>query len=161
MVIENDYSLNSKVKSVIKEFENKQIFFREKASAVLKDTIVDMYRTELKKSENSTGAIETVISYINTNYKNKITNSILAKLTGYHEYHLNRIFKKQVGITIHKFIMQVRINEAKKLLMTTDIPIYSIAEATGFNSDTHLSNCFKTYFGYSPIEYKNNFKNRI
>ena len=160
-VIENDYSLNSKIKSIIKEFENKQIFFREKAGAVLKDILVDMYRTDLKKSENSTSAIETVISYINTNYENKIANSDLAKLTGYHEYHLNRIFKKQTGMTIHKFIMQVRINEAKKLIMTTDIPIYSIAEATGFNSDTHLSNCFKNYFGYSPLEYKANFKNRI
>ncbi len=161
IVIENNYSLNSKVKNIIKEFESKQIFFREKSGAMLKDILVDMHRTQLKKSENSSGAIQTVISYIDTNYQNKIINSDLAKLTGYHEYHLNRIFKKQTGMTIHKFILQIRINEAKKLLMTTDTPIYSIAEMTGFSSDTHLSSCFKNYFGYSLMEYKNNFKNRI
>ncbi len=161
LVIENDYSLNSKVKYITEEFENKQIFFREKSSAMLKEILVDMYRNELKKSENSLDTVERVISYIKANFENKIVNSNLAKLTGYHEYHLNRIFKKQTGMTIHQFILQVRINEAKKLIMTTDIPIYSIAEMTGFNSDTHLSSCFKNYFGYSPIHYKNNFKNRI
>lgn len=161
IILENDYSINQKVKIIIEEFEKKQIFFREKGSALLKDILIDIYRKELKKSENSLDTVEKVISYINANYENKITNSQLAKLTGYHEYHLNRIFKKQTGGTIHKYIMEVRINEAKKLLMTTNIPIYVIAQKTGFNSDTHLSNCFKNYFGYSPIEYKNNFKNRI
>lgn len=161
IMLENDYSINQKVKSVIDEFEKKQIYFREKASALLKDILIDIYRTELKKSENSLDTVEKVIAYINANYENKITNSQLAKLSGYHEYHLNRIFKKQTGGTIHKYIMEVRINEAKKLLMTTNTPIYIIAQKTGFNSDTHLSNCFKNYFGYSPIEYKNNFKNRI
>lgn len=161
LVIENDYSLNSKVKSVIKEFENKQIFFREKSSAMLKDILIEMHRTKLKKSENSTDAIQNVISYINANFQNKIINSDLAKLTGYHEYYLNRIFKKQIGMTIHKYILQVRINEAKKMLMTTDENVSHIAEIMGFNSVAHFSSCFKNYFGYSPFEYKNNFKNRI
>lgn len=160
-VIENDYSLNQRVKNIVEEFENKQIYFREKSSAILKDILIDIYRKELKKSENSLDTVEKVISYININYSNKILNSDLAKLTGYHEYHLNRIFKKQTGGTIHKFILEVRIDEAKKLLMTTDIPIYIIAQKTGFNSDAHLSNCFKNYYGYSPTEYKSNFKNRI
>jgi hypothetical protein len=44
LVIENDYSLNSKVKYITEEFENKQIFFREKSSAMLKEILVDMYR---------------------------------------------------------------------------------------------------------------------
>ena len=161
IVIENNYSLNSKVKNIIKEFESKQIFFREKSGAMLKDILVDIHRTQLKKSENSSGAIQTVISYINANYQNKIINSDLAKLTGYHEYYLNRIFKKQIGMTIHKYILQVRINEAKKILMTTDDNIYHIAETMGFNSVAHFSNCFRNYFGHSPLEYKNNFKNRI
>lgn len=161
MVLENDYSINQKIIGLIEEFENKQIYFREKASAMLKDILIDIYRKELKKSENSLDTVEKVIAYIYNNYHTKIVNSDLAKLTGYHDYHLNRIFKKQTGSTIHKYIMEVRINEAKKLIMTTDIPIYMIAQKTGFNSDTHLSNCFKNYFGYSPIEYKNNFKNRI
>ena len=161
MVLENDYLVNQRIISLIEEFENKQIYFREKASAMLKDILIDICRKELKKSENSLDTVEKVIGYINSNYHTKILNSDLAKITGYHDYHLNRIFKKQTGGTIHKYIMEVRINEAKKLIMTTDIPIYIIAQKTGFNSDTHLSNCFKNYFGYSPIEYKNNFKNRI
>ena len=159
--IRDNYTINSKIKELTEEFNNKQIFFREKASAVLKEILIDMYRNELKKSENSLDTVEKVIAYINSNYHRKIVNSDLAKLTGYHEYYLNRIFKKQTGGTIHKYVMEVRINEAKKLIMTTDMPIYIIAQKTGFNSDTHLSNCFKNYFGYSPIEYKNNFKNRI
>lgn len=161
MVLESDYLLNQKIIGLIEEFENKQIYFREKASSILKDILIYIYRKELKKSENSLDTVEKVIAYINNNYHTKIVNSDLARITGYHDYHLNRIFKKQTGGTIHKYIMEVRINEAKKLIMTTDMPIYIIAQKTGFNSDTHLSNCFKNYFGYSPIEYKNNFKNRI
>lgn len=160
-VLKNSYNLNAKIKSIIEEFEKSQRFYREKSSAILKDLLADMYREELKRSENSSNAVENVISYINANFKEKIINSDLAKLTGYHEYYLNRIFKKQTGMTIHKYILQVRLSEARKLLLTTDIPLHSIAEMTGFGSDTHLSNCFKNYFCYSPMDYKNSFKNRI
>jgi len=159
--LKSNYEINSKVKKLTEEFSGKQIFFREKASAALKGILIDIYRNELKKSENSSDAVEKVISYINANFSSKITNSNLANMTGYHSYHLNRIFKKQTGMTVHKYIMEIRLNEAKKLIMSGGLPLYSIAQMTGFNSDTHLSSCYKAYFGYSPIEYKNNFKNRI
>ncbi len=159
--MENEYLIKTQITKIIDEFENKRIYFREKSSAILKDILIEMSRRELEKNINSFDAVEKTIAYINDNYGSKIINEQLAKLTGYHQYYLNRIFKKQTGKTIHKYIMEIRINEAKKILMTTKLPICIIAQKTGFCSETHLSNCFENYFGYRPKKYKELFKNNI
>lgn len=55
----------------------------------------------------------------------------------------------------------MRMDEAKRLLLNTDIPIQDISEKTGFNNDTYFSNIFKNKFGVSPLKYRKKYKNKI
>ena len=79
----------------------------------------------------------------------------------YHEYYLNRIFTKHVGMSMHRYILNLRINEGKRLLLNSNLSISDIASCIGFNSYTHFSSYLKKETGLSPFEYKNNFKNNI
>ena len=159
--VKDNLRFYGEVEKIIKEFSDKKIYFREKSDAVLKNLLIDVYRTELAKSENSSEAIEKAIAYIRAEYKNKITNRDIASVAGYHEYHLNRLFLKHTGMTIHRYILETRLDEAKKLLVNTDSQISAIAEICGFNSTAHFTNYFKQIFGCTPSKFKLDLKNKI
>jgi AraC family transcriptional regulator len=57
-------------------------------------------------------------------------------------YHLVRVFKDATGVTPHRFLTRLRIEEAKRLLRDTDLPIAQIALRCGFGTPGALSNAF-------------------
>lgn len=161
LYIDDGSTFQYAVKSIVKEFSSKRIYFAEKSSAILKDLLVDLYRKKPEKSDNSSEAVKEVISYIKKNFGEKLSNKTLADLVGYHEYHLNRLFLRHTGTSMHKYILRLRIDEAKRLLLNTDMPLGTIAEEIGFGSKTHFASYFKQVVGLSPSEYRLKFKNSI
>jgi two-component system response regulator YesN len=51
--------------------------------------------------------------------------------------------------------MNYRINESKKLLKTTNLPVYQIAERVGFNSSSHFIKIFKKNEEVTPLQFRN------
>ncbi|MNR41474.1 Transcriptional activator NphR [compost metagenome] len=62
--------------------------------------------------------------------------------------------KEVTGYTINSYVMQKRMEEAKKMLLTKDDSISSISEKLGFNTTVHFSRTFKQYAGASPQMYR-------
>lgn len=152
------YSL---IRKIFYEFTTKKIHYREISGVALKEIIINIHRKELENTVASASSINTVIDYINSNYSKEISNKELATLAGYHEYHLNRLFLKHTGTSMHNYILNMRINEAKRLILNTELPLNIIAENVGFKSYTNFSSYFKKIFSMSPAAYKNQFKNKI
>jgi AraC-like DNA-binding protein len=146
---------------ILEEFSTQRILYKEKSSGILKTILTQFYRHSIELPNQATQSILKILSYINTNYNKAITNKILSEMTGYHEYHLNRLFLKQTGITIHQYILNIRISEAKKMLLNTDLSLTEIAEKVGFNSNTYFSSYFKQSTGVSPQRFKTIYKNKI
>lgn len=151
----------SQTRKIFYEFSEKKIHFREISGAVLKEILIDIHRKALENTTASVNSINTVIDYINLNFSKEITNQDLASLSGYHEYHLNRLFLRHTGTSMHNYILNMRINEAKRLILNTDLSLNTIAENVGFKSYTHFSSYFKKVLELSPIAYRNKFKNKI
>lgn len=148
--------LYHKLNKIINEFSECKIFFRETSSAILKEILIQLTRHELPKSN----VIDEIISYIHENYQNQITNKELADMAGYHEYHLNRLFTNHTGKSIHNYILNTRLNQAKLLIVNSDYSLSEIANKTGFNNYTYFSSYFKQSIGVTPMEYKKNMKNK-
>lgn len=68
--------------------------------------------------------------------------------------HLSRMFKKTMGINFHEWLIQMKITEAKKLILQQELPITDIASMLGFSSASHFSTRFKVLTGYSPKQYQ-------
>ena len=161
ILIDNCLEFKAVFSDIINEFSAQKILYRENCSCMLKNLLIEMHRKLLEVSNNSSDAVNKVLEYISSNYTGEIKNCELASLTGYHEYYLNRLFIRHTGTSMHKYIINMRLNEAKKLLLNTDLPLAHIAGKVGFNSNTHFSNYFKRETKLTPFEFRNNFKNKI
>ena len=97
--------------------------------------------------------IESVCDYINAHYAENITLDSLAQHTNYSKYYICKLFRKKVGINITDYIADVRIAQAKKMLLEGNIKIGEIAEKVGFNNPSYFHKIFKKTVGATPKEY--------
>lgn len=98
-----------------------------------------------------------IIAYLKIYYPEKITSKRLEQHFYKNFDYLNRIFKKAIGSTIFQWLNNYRINEAKKLLQTSNIAHQHIAEQTGFSNEFYFSKVFKKITGITPTEYRKQF----
>ena len=68
--------------------------------------------------------------------------------------HLLRLFKKNYGTTIIKYLLKKRVGYACELLVNTDIPIRSVAYSCGFSDEIHFMKTFKKEMGMSALAYR-------
>lgn len=155
-IVSNGSYLNRKLKSILSEFLEHKIFFREVCNAKLKEILILVHRNDLNKSS----IINEIISYIHENFQKELTNRELAEIAGYHEFHLNKLFINHTGTTMHNYILNIRINEAKRLIMNSDLSFSQIALQVGFNNYTYFSSYFKKIVGMTPFQYKKASRNK-
>jgi AraC family transcriptional regulator len=91
-----------------------------------------------------------ITSYIREHLGQEIRLRDLAQLVGLSEYYLCRLFKKSIGIPLHQYVIQQRLEQARQLLQCRDLTIAHIAQECGFSSHSHLTQQFKRAFGVSP-----------
>lgn len=99
-------------------------------------------------------AVELAIAYIDKNYRNKISAEQLSLEVNLPKEKLQAGFQKKTGLSIHKYILRVRIEKAKDLLMNTNAPLKLIARWTGFTHESHLCNVFRRIAAISPAEFR-------
>lgn len=100
--------------------------------------------------------IKKALQYIQDNYKEPITIIQLANLCHFSKTHFMSFFKQRVGISCAEYIIQLRLRIAADLLRTTDLLVSEIALESGFQNLSNFNRQFKSYYGISPKEYRNN-----
>lgn len=99
--------------------------------------------------------INDIIAYIDQNYMQEISLGDLADLFFISKEHLSRLFKKETGKNLFSYIMELRLNEARRLLSGTTLTLDDIAYKLGFSNGNYFSKVFKKNIGQSPREYRN------
>ena len=75
------------------------------------------------------------------------------KKTNYSYSHMNKIFKKELGISPSEYLKRKKLEYAQLLLKESDMPFADVAKAIGYSSYPHFSIFFKNGTGISPTEY--------
>ena len=91
-----------------------------------------------------------IVKYINEHYNENIRLKDLAERYYFNANYLCLLFKKKCNATFSKYLLDVRMNAADKLILETNIKIESIAHSVGFNSCSYFNKCYTSYFGISP-----------
>ncbi|MBQ8281065.1 MAG: helix-turn-helix transcriptional regulator [Lachnospiraceae bacterium] len=98
--------------------------------------------------------IAEIISYIDQNFKRKISLDELSNEFFVNKFYLTRIFKEETGQSITEFILNKRITYAKSLLRFSDQTLEEIGEAIGIGDAGYFSKTFKKIEGITPGEYR-------
>lgn len=88
------------------------------------------------------------------NYDVSITLKMISREVGMNDFILKKGFKVLFGITIHDYIVDVRMRKAQQLLVETDRTITDIALSVGYSSISNFSSAFRKKFGYAPSSVK-------
>ncbi len=104
--------------------------------------------------------VNRILNFINQKYKESLSLDIIADALHLNKYYMCHCFKEVTGITINKFLANRRIDEAKKLLLSTGEPITKISEMLGFKNAIHFSRLFKQYIEISPQSYRNRYSKK-
>jgi two-component system response regulator YesN len=92
-------------------------------------------------------AVKKCIAFIRDNYHRNIGLSEAARHAEVSHSYLSFIFKQETGINFNAWLSRYRVEEAKKLLKSTNMRIYEVAEKTGFSNPYYFSKVFKEYTG--------------
>ena len=100
-----------------------------------------------------------VIEYINANLQKKHTVAALCRKFGISKNLLYEKFKQILHCTVNEYLTARRLEEAKRLLCTTDLPIYMICEQVGLDNYQYFCRRFKRITEQTPLQYRKQFTN--
>lgn len=98
--------------------------------------------------------IKNAIQYINSHYKEDIKLIEVAGHVHLNASYFSQQFKKETGVSFSEYVIGLRIEEGKELLVNTLQPILDIAIALGFSSDSYFCRVFKKKIGKTPQKYR-------
>ncbi len=98
--------------------------------------------------------VKKITKFIENNFQKNITSANFEQEFSFSYDYMNRIFKRQNGISIISYRNRLRVEKAKMLLITTDKSVNEIANEIGFNDLYYFSKFFKKSVGVSPTHYK-------
>jgi AraC-like DNA-binding protein len=98
--------------------------------------------------------IDKITRFIAAHYSDKLTVKDLAELVNLNKAYLGRLFKKQTGISIDQYIIQVRVRNAENMLQSGNYKVHQVAEQCGFSDVFHFYKLFRATRGFSPSRCK-------
>ncbi len=104
-------------------------------------------------------AIKKLADYIDDNLEKSISVEELAQIWHMHPTHFIRAFKKKTGETPGRFVQIRRMENAKRLIEETELPIREIMCRVGIIDSAQFAKKFKRFYGNTPRNYRKDVKN--
>ncbi|MCL6457344.1 MAG: AraC family transcriptional regulator [Gorillibacterium sp.] len=96
-------------------------------------------------------------SYLRGQYKEQVSASELGMILNFHPVYIARCMHKRFGCSPMVYLQRYRLEQARLLLLQTDLPIHFIAEEVGFQQAAYFTSCFRRWGGLTPREYRKLF----
>ncbi len=122
--------------------------------------LIDAIEKISEKYAFKSNIIEMAVKYIEENYRNDISLKDVAEYCNVAPQSLSRAFTRELNIKYIDYLVKIRIENAKRYLTETNIPINKIAKMCGFTDVKYLYRVFKKYVGCSTGDYRNNISQK-
>lgn len=106
------------------------------------------------EKDPSQGRSFQMASYLSAHFREPLQLSDLAEKFGVTRQHISTLFHKELGVPFSSYLLRLRLNEAQRLLLTTDKNITTISEESGFPNLRAFNVAFRNQQGCSPKEYR-------
>ena len=152
--IENNIKSGYIVPEVKNKWERKNAYsrhYKEVPDRFFEHRSHDSYERRYKVSEDQKA--EEIMKYVTENIANNVTLDSLVNVFHFSKTYICRMFKNKYSKTIVEYMRDLKMKEAKKLLLEGNLNVTQISESLGFSTVHYFSLTFKRYYGLSPSEY--------
>lgn len=153
--------LQAFARTCTEELNNYYFYFEfENIALSMFDTAIEIF--SLKENPTSTFQIQRVKSFIDSNYQNSdLKVSEIANHFFISREYLSKLFKKEYGCGIREYLQNVRMKQAKELLLHNDLKICDIASLVGIPDTNYFNKIFHSHYKMSPSDYKRYMEEEI
>lgn len=106
------------------------------------------------KQGKSTEIVAEIMQYIDNHFTEEIQLSVFAAKHFRDVTYISRLFKEYTGINYSDYLVEKRVEYAKKLLIKANTSVDDVANAVGYNDTSHFRRVFKSKTGMSPAQYR-------
>jgi AraC family transcriptional regulator len=154
------YELCVKLKEEKWRHENLRSAYAESLAIALVIHLASNYSKNGKKvfapkGKLSSKQLNAIFEYTNSNVNKNIRLAEMASVVHISEFHFARLFKQTLGISPYRFVLQRKIEQAKKLIKNERRSCSDIAYILNFSDQAHFSHVFKKFTGFSPRTFMN------
>lgn len=116
-----------------------------------------IYTTQdyLEKIMSDKSIAKSMQDYVDQHYAEDISRSSLTDIFYLDPDYASKLFKKETGISFKNYVIKKRIEAAKNLLRTTDLPINTVSDNVGYGNYSYFTRLFKKVTDMTPNEYRN------
>jgi AraC-like DNA-binding protein len=159
IVLYNAGAIESRLRLLTTEYNMADRYYSDELmSTVLKSVIISMVReARLSKEDRrrrDASLTRDIIQYIQSNYDKEISYEMLADSFHMNPVYINRVFKKNTGVSLHVFLVNYRITTAMEILRSGSMSVKEIASMVGFSDLPHFTKTFKRITGITPGRYR-------
>ena len=113
---------------------------------------------QIVQRDSQTGdvLIDRALEYVAKNYAKEIDDDSVASELGLSTSHFRYLFREATKHPFHKYLVSLRLEKARELLLQTETPVTEVARSVGFHSSAHFSRAFARRFGSAPSALRQN-----
>jgi AraC-like DNA-binding protein len=131
---------------------------QQEASILLAQVVLQLLREfgsmKTRKINDSDRFLEWIESYMSFHLADPLSIQVMANRARLSPSRFSALFRQHFGMSPHRYLLKMRINHAKDLLMKSKLSISQIAEYCGFTDIFHFSKMFSQYTSVSPSQYR-------
>lgn len=145
------------IEQILEKGRQKTEYSQELCTCYLRTLLLEQAIGMAQLGEHISKAVATYRrchSFIEKNFSSIKSPSQVADACNINVRYMSRLFKQYQNITPWEHIMRLKLNKSATLLLTSDLPIKTIARSIGFQDQYHFSRNFKKFYGYSPQKYR-------
>jgi AraC family transcriptional regulator len=127
--------------------------YAESLGVALAAQLLRPYASSLRKPIASglpNRRLRRVLAYIQERLAGDLSLAEIAEVAGISPSHFKLLFKQSVGVPVHRYVLQKRIERAAELLTRTQIPLCDVALQAGFANQSHMALCLRRSIGLTP-----------
>ncbi len=116
--------------------------------------LMKVEQTFTDRARDASAIIFKIQSFIQDNLDKELSRDDIANSVYRNPAYLSRLFRKETGLSLSDYIVQAKVERAKRLLMDTNDKISNIAEGLGYVHFSYFAKLFKKLAGLTPQEYR-------
>ncbi|KJY88007.1 MULTISPECIES: AraC family transcriptional regulator [Pseudoalteromonas] len=151
-IVTDRLELNQTANGELAWFSTSKKVLLDDENAIMGTYGVTRHLAKTSKALSHVRAIEAPVEFIRAHYHRHICIEELAELAHLSVSALERRFKKHLAKTPNQFINEVRLENARKLLVETRLPVSQVAYQCGFSEPSYFSKQFRRLFGEIPSQ---------